>query len=150
MAGHDVSDGFGCDAMREPEPLPQNAEKAEAGRPGDEGALRARLEALKADLGETIAREQAEKASQSEPEGNASALGAGMRAASELVAGILVGTGIGFLLDRTFGTKPLFLIILMMLGMAAGFVNIYRLGNRPTVVKPGSRGSEPIRDRNKG
>jgi ATP synthase protein I len=136
--------------MREPEPRPQDAEKAEAGRPGDEGALRARLEALKADLGETISRDQAEKASHSGPEGNASALGAGMRAASELVAGILVGTGIGFLLDRTFGTKPLFLIVLMMLGMAAGFVNIYRLGNRPTVLKPVSKGSDPNRERKKG
>ncbi len=50
-----------------------------------------------------------------------------------MVAGILVGTGIGYLLDRFLGTKPWLLIIFMMLGMAAGFRNIYRLGMRPTV-----------------
>ncbi len=122
--------------MREPEPRPQNAKPADLARPGDEMALRARLEALKADLGETIAREEAETKGQSGSDGNASALGAGMRAASELVAGVLVGTGIGFMLDRYFGTMPLFLLIFMIVGTVAGFRNIYRLGMRPTVLGP--------------
>ncbi|CAN1490256.1 MFS_OAT domain containing protein [Rhabdaerophilaceae bacterium] len=135
--------------MREPEPSPQDKNPAETAHSGDVGDLRARLDALKANLGDTIAREDAEKKGKAGSAGNASALGDGMRAASELVAGILVGTGIGFMLDRYFGTKPLFLLILMIAGMAAGFRNIYRLGMRPTVLAPrvtepeGSRKSDP-------
>lgn len=120
--------------MREPEPPSRDAKKAEAGRSGDADALRERLEALKSELGEAKARDEAENGPKPGSGSNASALGAGMRAASELVAGILVGTGLGFLLDRYFGTKPWFLIIFMMLGMVAGFRNIYRLGMRPTVL----------------
>lgn len=120
--------------MPEPEPPSRDADKAEAGRSGDAETLRARLEALKSELGGAEARGEAEARGQSSSGSNASALGAGMRAASELVAGILVGTGLGFLLDRFFGTKPWLLIIFMMLGMAAGFRNIYRLGMRPTVL----------------
>ena len=123
--------------MPKPEPPSRDADKAEAGRSSDEQKLRARLEALKSELGDAKARDEAEQQGKSGSSSNASALGAGMRAASEMVAGVLVGTGIGFLLDRFFGTKPWFLIIFMMLGMAVGFRNIYRLGMRPTV-PPGS------------
>lgn len=119
--------------MPEPEPPSRDAEKAEAERPSDVQDLRARLEALKSDLGGAQARDATERKGRTGSGENASALGAGMRAASEMVAGVLVGTGLGFLLDRFFGTKPWLLIIFMMLGMAAGFRNIYRLGMRPTV-----------------
>lgn len=41
----------------------------------------------------------------------------------ELVAGILIGFGIGFGLDWAFGTKPIFLVLFIMLGFGAG-VNV--------------------------
>jgi len=41
----------------------------------------------------------------------------------ELVAGILLGFGMGFGLDWVFGTKPIFLILFIMLGFGAG-VNV--------------------------
>lgn len=53
-----------------------------------------------------------------------------MRASSELAAGVIVGGGIGYLLDRQFGTMPIFLLIFLMVGMAAGFLNLYKLGMR--------------------
>jgi len=126
--------------MPEPEFPSRDANKAEAGNSGDADALRARLEALKSELGDATARDEAENRGKSGSGSNASALGAGMRAASEMVAGVLVGTGLGFLLDRFFGTKPWLLIIFMMLGMAAGFRNMYRLGMRPTAPPSNDRG----------
>jgi ATP synthase protein I len=42
------------------------------------------------------------------------------------VAGIFVGGGIGLLLDKWLGTKPLFLLIFFFLGMAAGILNVFR------------------------
>lgn len=38
----------------------------------------------------------------------------------ELVAGILIGFGIGYGLDSLFGTMPIFLILFILLGFAAG------------------------------
>ncbi len=38
----------------------------------------------------------------------------------ELVAGIALGFGIGYGLDWVFGTLPIFLIIFVLLGLAAG------------------------------
>jgi ATP synthase protein I len=116
--------------MRKPEPeTPVKGEAVQGGRAGGDD-LRSRLDALKADLGEAIASEQAEAQSKRSQEKSGGALGIGMRAGSELMAGVLVGCGVGYVLDRQFEVSPLFLIIFMMVGTAAGFWNIYRLGLR--------------------
>ncbi len=44
-----------------------------------------------------------------------------------LVAPIAVLGGIGYALDRKLGTKPWLLLLGMLLGMAAGFMNFFRL-----------------------
>lgn len=44
----------------------------------------------------------------------------GWRMVIELVSGLLIGFGIGYGLDRVFGTLPLFLVLFTMLGFAAG------------------------------
>ncbi|MGZ9810970.1 AtpZ/AtpI family protein [Pseudoroseicyclus sp. H15] len=41
----------------------------------------------------------------------------------ELVAGLSIGFGIGYGLDRLFGTMPIFLVLFVLLGLAAG-VNV--------------------------
>ncbi len=40
---------------------------------------------------------------------------------------IFVGTGMGVLLDRWLGTKPLLTLLLMVLGIVAGFYNVIRM-----------------------
>lgn len=42
------------------------------------------------------------------------------RMVTELVAGMLLGFGIGWGLDALFGTRPLFLVVFVLLGFAAG------------------------------
>ena len=44
----------------------------------------------------------------------------------ELVAGIAIGFGIGFGLDWLFGTMPIFLILFIGLGLAAGIRTMMR------------------------
>lgn len=44
----------------------------------------------------------------------------GWRMVTEMVAGLLIGFGIGWGLDWAFGTLPLFLVIFVLLGLAAG------------------------------
>ncbi len=51
----------------------------------------------------------------------------GMRAGSEFVSAIVVGAGIGWGIDRLFGTNPLFLVLFFFIGVAAGVWNVIRL-----------------------
>jgi len=43
------------------------------------------------------------------------------------VAGIAVGTFLGWLIDRWLETTPLFMLILFFFGAAGGLMNIWRL-----------------------
>lgn len=51
----------------------------------------------------------------------------GVQAGLELVAAIGVSTAMGYGLDQWLETKPLFLIIFLLLGIATGFYNVYRI-----------------------
>jgi len=50
-----------------------------------------------------------------------------MRIGSELVAALIVGVGLGWLLDRWLGTGPWLMILFFFVGGAAGVMNVYRL-----------------------
>ena len=45
---------------------------------------------------------------------------------TQLVVSIFIGFGIGYWLDGLLGTRPLLMLLFVVLGVAAGFVNIYR------------------------
>jgi len=49
------------------------------------------------------------------------------RVATELVAGVVVGTFLGWALDRWLETSPLFLLIMFFLGAVAGTMNVWRV-----------------------
>jgi ATP synthase protein I len=56
----------------------------------------------------------------------------GMKLASEFVAGVLAGAGIGYLIDRIAGTQPFGLVVFLLLGFAAGVLNVLRsIGKAP-------------------
>jgi ATP synthase protein I len=55
-----------------------------------------------------------------------SKLGVAFRLVTELLAAVIVGGAIGWGLDRLFGTGPLLLIVMFMVGVAAGFFNVVR------------------------
>ena len=57
---------------------------------------------------------------------NATSLGKALKISTELVAAVLVGTTIGFLLDNWFDTKPLLTICFFFMGVAAGISNVIR------------------------
>jgi ATP synthase protein I len=105
---------------------------SDAGENGDRGkqqtneaALSARLQRLN----EGLARNRAGRPSDS-PEADraatASGYARGFRLSSELVAGVVVGAGIGWLLDRWLGISPWGLIVFLLLGFAAGVLNVMR------------------------
>lgn len=43
-----------------------------------------------------------------------------------MVSGVAVGGGIGYFLDQWLDTSPLLLIIFLILGILAGFNNVYK------------------------
>ena len=59
-----------------------------------------------------------------------SGAGFAFKISTELVAALVVGVGIGILVDNFLGTKPFGLIIFFILGGFAGFLNVYRVIRR--------------------
>ena len=53
-------------------------------------------------------------------------VGKSFRMASEFIAAIIVASVLGLGLDYVFGTRPIFMIVLMVLGFAAGVLNVTR------------------------
>jgi ATP synthase protein I len=93
-------------------------------RSTDEAALSARLRHLgeRLDQQRTSARPEIRPAST----GDTSAMARGFRLSSEFVAGVLVGAALGWLLDRWLGISPWGLIVFLLLGFAAGVLNVMR------------------------
>ena len=53
--------------------------------------------------------------------------GFGFKISTEIVAALIVGVGIGIIVDKSFDTQPFGLIIFFILGALAGFLNVYRV-----------------------
>jgi F0F1-type ATP synthase assembly protein I len=49
------------------------------------------------------------------------------RVATELLAGLLIGAGIGWTIDGWLDTNPCFFIVFFILGGAAGILNLWRV-----------------------
>ena len=60
------------------------------------------------------------------PSNDASGLAQGLRLSTELVAGVVVGGLIGWFLDRWLGISPWGFIVFVLLGFAAGMLNLLR------------------------
>ncbi len=58
------------------------------------------------------------------------ALGGGFRIAVEMLAALVVGTGLGYMADQMLGTLPWFMVAGIFLGFAAGVKNMIRSAER--------------------
>jgi ATP synthase protein I len=77
-----------------------------------------------------IAKSKIEKQVLSDSEKRGSFMGSAFKLGTELVAAVVVGTIIGFILDSWFDTKPWLIIIFFFLGAIAGMLNVIRTANR--------------------
>ena len=55
-----------------------------------------------------------------------SSIGTAFKMSTELVSAVAVGTIIGFILDKTFGTKPWLILIFFFIGVVAGITNVIK------------------------
>ena len=57
---------------------------------------------------------------------NAASLGKALKISTELVAAVIVGATLGFILDSWFDTKPWLTICFFFIGVTAGILNVIR------------------------
>ena len=73
-----------------------------------------------------IAKEKLSKKNLRDNSENTTSIGAAFKLSTELVSAVAVGAIIGFILDKTFGTKPWLIIIFFFVGVIAGIINVVR------------------------
>jgi ATP synthase protein I len=91
----------------------------------DEAGLSARLK----QLGEGLDRSGVSRANEAPPSrttGDPTAFAKGMRLSAEMIGGVVVGGGLGWIVDYALGTSPFAFITLFLLGFAAGVLSVMR------------------------
>ena len=71
----------------------------------------------------------------------ATGYGQAVKLSSEFIAGIAVGAGLGWIIDRLAGTSPFGLIVFLLLGFGAGVLNVMR--SVGVVAEAGIRTTKP-------
>jgi ATP synthase protein I len=85
--------------------------------------------------------DKAKRQKEPRPQAPPTSLGIASRFATELVVAVVVGAGLGWLLDRFLHTRPIFLIVMVLLGAAAGIRNVMRAA---TEINAGMTGGPPV------
>ena len=73
-----------------------------------------------------IAKDKVNKKTLNNDNNQPSSLGMALKLSTEMVAAVLVGTIIGYILDSWFDSKPWLIIIFFFVGVAAGITNVVR------------------------
>lgn len=115
--------------------------------PEERDAFRKRASDLGARLEKVKAEARAKRGPEPGDRARGAAMGQAMKIAIELVVGIAVGGFIGKILDDQFGTAPWLLIVFLMLGFAAGLMNIIRTARRlQAEAEPMQRSAKAVPD----
>ena len=100
-----------------------------------DGDRRPSLEDLESRLEKAREKSRPRSSGLSAKDGNA--LGVAVRLGVEFVAGIAVGSIIGFFLDKWLGTTPWLFLVFFVLGTGAGFLNVFRSAKQMGLMGPG-------------
>ena len=73
-----------------------------------------------------IAKKKILKKNKDSKQSSSSNIGVAFKLSTEMVAAVVVGTIIGFILDNWFGTKPWLILIFFFVGVIAGILNVIR------------------------
>ena len=114
--------------------------------PLDDQSQKKSAEGVTRDLASRIAsakreRDRANNSASDDASGDMSGMARGMRMGTEFMAAIIVGAVMGYLIDLGLGTSPWGLLILVLMGFAAGTMNVIRVVaemNAASAVVPGS------------
>jgi ATP synthase protein I len=84
------------------------------------------LERRRRNLEASLATRRPDRQERGEGAGGVSGYGQAMKLSSEFIAGIAVGAGLGWGVDKLAGTSPWGLVVLLLLGFVAGVLNVLR------------------------
>ena len=73
-----------------------------------------------------IAKSKILKKNKDSKQSSSSNIGVAFKLSTEMVAAVVVGTIIGFILDNWFGTKPWLILIFFFVGVIAGILNVVK------------------------
>ena len=73
-----------------------------------------------------IAKNKILKKNKDLKQSSSSNIGVAFKLSTEMVAAVIVGVIIGFILDNWFGTKPWLILIFFFVGVIAGIMNVVR------------------------
>ena len=73
-----------------------------------------------------IAKKNIKKSQTKNRGSNTASFGKALKISTELVAAVVVGATIGFILDNWFDTRPWLTIIFFFIGVAAGILNVIK------------------------
>lgn len=113
----------------------------DAGGDGEEARVREQSRILREKIARAQGTHAAGTAGPSRSAGDMSGMGRGMRLGTEFIAAILVGAVAGYLLDRWLNTAPWIMLVMLLVGFAAGVLNVVRSAaemNRASPPPPGS------------
>lgn len=106
------------------------------------------LERRRRELDATLATRRKAVSDREKDSGSNGATGYGqaIKLSSEFIAGVGVGAGLGWFIDRLAGTSPFGLIVFLLLGFGAGVLNVMRsagLVSDVGIKSPNGRPDEP-------
>lgn len=111
----------------------------------DRASIKARAGEIDKRLDEARARISPEPAV--DPRVRGQAMGQGLRIAVDLVVGVAFGGFVGWWLDQYLGTRPWLMVVMLILGFAAGMMNVIRTARRMQAQAEASQRSAPsVRD----
>ena len=105
--------------------------------PEDREAIKQRSDALGRRLDEAKHRTDGPGAGASGGADRGAAMSKALRVSAELIGGIVVGSAIGWGLDKWLGLeKPWFFVLFFLLGASAGMLNVIRMAMREKKTPP--------------
>ncbi|MGX1307677.1 ATP synthase protein I [Amorphus suaedae] len=109
------------------------------GTAGGTGDLSSRLSRLSGKIEAQRAARRKRDGTDRAASSNYAGMGQALKLSSEFVGGVAVGAAIGWGIDTWLGTTPFGLIVFLMLGFAAGVLNLMRSAGLIQTPEPGKR-----------
>jgi ATP synthase protein I len=104
---------------------------------GDDASFEARLQAARGRQGLDTPPKRSGDPGGDGASTEGSALGIGLRVGIEMVSALVVAVAIGYGLDWLFGTKPILMAVFVLVGGAAGVLNVWRtFAPKPDRIEP--------------
>lgn len=101
------------------------------------------LERRRRDLEASLATRRTDRLEGKDEAKAATGYGQALKLSSEFIAGVVVGVGLGWIIDRLAGTAPWGLIVGLLLGFGAGILNVLRSAGLASEFGQGGKPREP-------